>query len=218
MNQSRLARGRKLNNNKFKNSSSSSVSRSMFSGRLYHPSEAPPVFSGQPWNQIQLIITNPGAVKISTVKAALLAQTGCAGSEFEFRVQSFATWANVQKFSVSPIDLLRVPSDPGVELVNLVSTGMKNSFARVGYVYPQSIQQHVIYTKDTDQLLITVAPQALEMHFKILWKGADFKLKILEEICVSSASSFAGEVVDSSVQARLANIERLLQDARLNDG
>lgn len=188
----------------------------MFSGRLYHPSEAPPVFSGQPWNQIQLIIASPSEVKISTIKNALVAQTGCAGADFEFKIQSLAVWSGSLKFSVAPIDFIRPQTDTGLELVNLVSTSMKNAYARVGYIYPASHQQHVIYTKDTERTLIVVTPQALEMHLKLLWRGAEFKLKLVEEIFVGSGSSNSG-IVDLSLQARLANIERLLQDTRLNE-
>lgn len=176
------------------------------------------MFSGQPWNQINLVIPSPGEVKISTIKAALVAQTGCAGSDFEFRLQSFALWSNAPKVAVSPIDLLRSTSLAGIELVNLVSTSMKNAFARVGYIYPEAHQQICLYSKDQDKVLITVTPQAIEMHLKVLWKGADFKLKIIEEVFVGAGSSISGEFIDVSVQARLANIERLLQETHLNDG
>lgn len=213
MSQSRLSRARRTN--KSRSTGNNSIKRNMFTGRLYYPSEAPPVFSGQPWNQIQLIIPTPSEIKISTIRSVLVAQTGCAGSEFEFKIQSLAVWSDAQKFGVAPIDFMRPSSESGLELANLVSTSMKNAYARVGYVYPTSHQQYVMYTRDSDRLLITVS-KALEMHLKVLWRGADFKLKLVEEISIGSGSSNSG-IVDLSVQARLANIERLLQDAHVNE-
>lgn len=219
MSQSRLSRGRRMSARASgSNGVSRVVPRNMFSGRVFHPSEAPPVFSGQPWNQIQLVVPSPAEVKISTIKGCLASQSGCANSDFEFRIQSFAVWSDATKFGVSPIDYLRPSSDPGLELVNLVSNSMKNAYARVGYIYPQSHQQYVLYSKDTDRVLITVHSKAIEMHLKVLWRGADFKMKLIEEQVLCSGSSVCSGIEDLAVQARLANIERLLQDTRLNDG
>lgn len=214
---SRLAYNRKVKRGAKGNNSV--VSRNSFSGRLFHPSEAPPVFSGQPWNQIHLIIANPSEVKISTIKTKLSSQSGCSNSDFEFRIQSFSVWSDAVKFSVSPIDYIRPSGQTGLELVNLVSNSMKNAYARVGYIYPQSHQQHVLFTKDEDRTLIVVS-KAIEMHLKLLWRGADFKLSLIEEESVSarSSSTSSSGIVDLTLDARLANIERLLQDAHLNDG
>lgn len=225
MSQSRLSRGRKNVSKK------TPSSRSLFGGRMFYPSEAPPVFAGQPWNQIQLILPSPSEVKISTIKAALLAQTGCSGAKFEFRIQSFALWSSATKVAVAPYDFCREDTTTGLELTNLMSTSMRNAYARVGYIYPITHQQRVIYSEDTDRTLISIVGGSIEMHLKVLWRGAEFKLKIVDEICitsnninnlernaVSSQSSISGELINHSLQDRLANIERLLQDARVSDG
>lgn len=185
---------------------------SPFVGRVFAPPETPPVFVGQPFNTLNLILPGASDVTIGTIKKALTSQSGVASAtKFEFRIQSVQVWSDSLRVTVSPIDFLRADSSTSVELTTISSNGMKNAWARAGYVWPEAHRQSVLYSEQADMLIVKIAPKSVEAHLKILWKGAEYKLSRPEETLVESTNSLTRE--EFSLRERLAALEARVEES-----
>jgi len=116
-------------------------------------------------------------------------------------------WSNAPRVSLAPIDFLRNHEDAGVELTTIVSNAMKNAYARAGYIYPEAHQQHTFYSdeagKEASRELIRIN-SCIELHIKLLWKGAQFQLSIPEVVLASSSHSVSEEF---DIVSRLSLLE-----------
>lgn len=190
-NQSRNSRYRGTN-------ASSNGSNSIYKelhGAKFLPSEMPPSFVAQPWNNIVLIIRKrqspPIQITIADVRTALQAQSGFTNVpvgkdekvnvHFDLRFKSYSVWAIDSKpMSMLPMDLLNNKA----ELCRIDSNPQKNMYARAGYRLPLA-QSSVTYSTFAQSNVVVLNLQnstEYEIHINLLWKGADTSLPSLSYV------------------------------------
>lgn len=162
-------------------------------GYKFLPSEMPPSFVAQPWNNMPLIIRKKGAsstwqVKVSDVLIALRAQAGFTNVpsteskdavHFEIRIKGISVWeTGGLAFALMPMDILNV----GSELCRIDSNPQRNMFARAGYQYPLAHTSITLstFTKSSTLLFTLLGGSTYEVHLSLVWKGADSSLPQLE--------------------------------------
>lgn len=105
--------------------------------------------------------------------------TFSAEGGFEIKFLSVMVWNIVETNS----DLSLIARDPSnslsTELARVDSLGMKSMYARAGYNYPVNVSNYVYHsTKDASKVLASIyaTSPGYEVHFKILWRGAQLSL------------------------------------------
>lgn len=188
-NQSRNMRFRGNNSNN--NSSNSQIYKELH-GQKFLPTEMPPSFVAQPWNNINLILrlyeTPPISVKVSSIRTALQAQSGFTNVpntkdektnvHYDLRFKSFSVWAvDSQPMSMFPMDLL----NNHAELCRIDSNPQKNMYARAGYKLPLAQSSVTFSTLNQASVALLILQNAVkyEVHINLLWKGADTSLPTL---------------------------------------
>lgn len=166
--------------------------RSLLSGADYLPTEVPPVVVSQPWNNVTIMFrlevtsaSTQNSFTVMKLKAYMLKQLGFAIAtaekvDFDFRIQSLAMWM------IEPGHIVLFPynfsDSTTAELSRIESHSMKNMYARVGYHYPSHLQSSTLSTRQngTAELfgLALSAKSVVEMHIRILWKGADSQVGV----------------------------------------
>lgn len=188
--QSRNSRSR---GNNLNNSVLNSIHKELH-GHKFVPSEMPPTFIAQPWNNMTLILREkraaPLLIKVSDLRIALQAQCGFSNVpfaadtnkvtnvHFDIRIKGVSVWAIDSKpFSLLPMDLLNSKA----ELCRIDSNPQKNMYARAGYKFPlaQSSVTISTFTQPTVVILNLQNANEYEIHLNVLWKGADTSLPTL---------------------------------------
>lgn len=169
------------------------------------PSVEPPVITSQPWNSAiimyQASSTNTiSYVTLLDIKTKMLNQMGFSklinlktnvqGNppvtdyiNFDLRIQGLSMWAfsNVH-LMIQPLDF--TSSTGNVELARVESHAQKNMYARVGYSYPYHISGTPISTSSDAKLaaFVTSSASDVELHLRVLWKGADTGLAVKKTV------------------------------------
>lgn len=208
------------------NNSNSGSTRNIMrelNGHKLIPPETPPVFVGQPWNNLTLILRIKSSsnqetkILVEQVRVALRAQTGfnnvpdapkSAGAcHFDIRIKSMNVWAiDSQSMTLMPMDLIVSES----ELTRIDSNVQKNMFARAGYKLPLAQSSITLATAKVPSkvILILLGSAAFEVHINLLWKGADSALPIVQYTYPASTL----KIRQRQLEAELAEL-KLLDDA-----
>lgn len=159
-------------------------------GHKLLPPETPPVFVGQPWNSITVIlrITADGSdqkITVEDLRVALRAQTGFNNVpdtvtttqllHFDFRVKNILAWAtDGHSMCMMPMDIIADTT----ELVRIDSNAQRNMYARAGYKLPLAQSSMTISTARSPKKVICIllGANSYEVHLNLLWKGADTAL------------------------------------------
>lgn len=155
----------------------------MVNGQIVVPSEYPPTFASQPWNNITLImrktVSSTYTISQSEILYFLKGQAGFndVTVNFDYRVKSIKAWAITEGSALSmfPMDFAHDTAGNKIELCRIDSNAMKNMYARVGYRWPSHLQNLTLSTASTKASLVVINTNAteLEIHFEILWRGAE---------------------------------------------
>nr|UCR92559.1 MAG: hypothetical protein [Chaq-like virus] len=168
-----------------------SRTQSNIQGGKYIPSEMPPVITSQPWNPCTVMFqTNASStlsfIKFSDLKSRMKTQLGFNNTpadriDFDIRIESFSLWAVADKVHLVayPTDFL---SNSGVELSRIESHSQRNMYARIGYRFPSHLYITPLSTSGASNRnilgFVSSAATSLEVHVRVLWKGADTALAI----------------------------------------
>lgn len=165
--------------------------RQAISGMIFSPSEMPPSYCGQPYASITLIIrdnTKNFVLNVASIRRNLCYQAGFADKDvhFDFRLQSIAAWGmGATTLTCFPKDYIH-GKDGAVEITRIDSNGMKNMYPRIGFRYPIAHQSLNLSTsrdtgqKETQLCEFITDSGSLEVHAKILWRGADSRAPVLQ--------------------------------------
>lgn len=174
------------------NASSSSNTRLMreLNGHKLLPPETPPVFVGQPWNNITVILRikaegSDHKITVEDLRVALRAQAGFNNVpdntttttllHFDFRVKSILAWAtDGHSMCMMPMDIIADTT----ELVRIDSNAQRNMYARAGYKLPLAQSSMTVSTARSSKKIICIllGANSYEVHMNLLWKGADTAL------------------------------------------
>lgn len=190
----RVSSNRANNNNN--NRGKRSLLREMH-GQKFLPTEMPPSFVSQPWNNIQLILrkrvsTSLQKITIDDMRLGLRAQCGFSNVpdskessnsnvHFDIRVKNISVWAtDGNPMSLFPMDTFNATT----ELCRIDSNPQRNMYARAGYKLPlaQSSRTFSSYRDGATAVFSVVGAAAYEIHISLLWKGADTAMPTLQYV------------------------------------
>lgn len=168
-------------------------------GSAFVPSPRPPNIIGQPWNNLTAIDIdeiNQKGYDVKDVAGVICSQAGLYKEgvtktfiDIEFKLLSLSVWAEEAHVSVYPIDYSTKGSR--CELTRIDGSWAKNQWARAGYVYPASVQAHVLTSmSNTDAQLYTITTSKktrVEVHLKVLWRSAASSVPSLRWVWRSSS-------------------------------
>jgi len=159
-------------------------------GQKFLPTEMPPSFVAQPWNNVNLILrlNSTTQVTVADVRTALQAQAGFtnvpitgidkSNVHFDIRLKSYSVWAiDSRPMAIMPMDLL----NSSAELCRIDSNPQKNMYARAGYKLPLAQSSVTISTFRQKGLVLLnfLGATEFEVHINVLWKGVDTSLPTL---------------------------------------
>lgn len=174
--------------------------RRMLNGQVITPSDYPPTFAAQPWNNMTLIIrkTVTGTYDISQSELLyfLKGQAGFNGCKeilhFDYRVRAIRAWAMSDGSSLTmyAMDFSHDTSANAIELCRVDSNAMRNMYARTGYKWPAHLQNTTLSTGSSKSKIAVFATDAtkLEIHLDMHWRGAESATIALQYRVVSDKS------------------------------
>lgn len=146
-------------------------------GRTFTPSAEPPAFSDKPWNQAVINVggTKDQAVKISDVHTVALSQLGLLSTQtLEYRIRAVRVWA------LTPSRPLRVAwygfgANDRSALATLMDWGAPQRLPRVGFQYPESVQDYT-FSSAGNAVLFSVdvgssSPTSWLAYVELLWRS-----------------------------------------------
>lgn len=158
-------------------------------GQRFEPPLTPPQFSTQPWNSAVVRVrgtfsSTNATYSVEKIWKALAGQIGLYYDSSAFqsghfvpcdlRIQKIMAWT----LSTSISGIVRIfpyNFQDAVELAVLDSVGQKNMYATVGYVWPASLQNHVLSSTTSKSTTVFVIDGSdnvsVEIHITVLWKS-----------------------------------------------
>lgn len=177
--------------------------RRMLSGQVLVPSELPPSFPAQPWNNMTVIIRKQVSAKVYNLTPAELLYflksqagfNGCTEVHFDFRIKQIRAWATSNDATylvIYAVDFSHDTTSNAVELARIDSNAMRNMYARVGYRWPSHLQNTTLSTASSKSKIAQLVTDSttLEIHLDINWRGAESAVLLLQFRSVSISKQF----------------------------